>query len=427
MKPVFGLADGNNFYVSCERVFNPYYRGKPTIILSNNDGCAVARSNEAKALGIKMGEPYFKIERQCDQQAIEVLSSNYALYADMSSRMMSVLSEYVPGIEVYSIDECFLDLTGMPGDLAVLGRKARAAVAQELGLPICVGIAPTMTLAKLANRLAKKSPKAGGVVDLAGHPDHIPVALRRVEVGDVWGVGRKYAKRLAGFNIRTAFDLAEMEPKWIRREFGVVLERTASELRGEVAHELETQLDDRKSCTCSRSFAGATTNIEDVVAVISEFAQTAAVRLRSEGMAAGHIQVYALTNRFRQDVVAGTLSASVRLNPATNDSGRIVRTALALARGCRSYPEGCEWTKAGVNLTDLCRADRIHQDLFSVVDTRKSDALMKALDAANSRYGRRAIGFGLAAGGDEAEWRMKREKLSPSWTTRWEDVPKVRA
>ena len=427
MKPVFGLADGNNFYVSCERVFSPYYRGKPTIILSNNDGCAVARSSEAKALGIKMGEPYFKIERQCDQQAIEVLSSNYALYADMSARMMSVLSEYVPSIEVYSIDECFLDLTGMPGDLAALGRKARAAVAQELGLPICVGIAPTKTLAKLANRLAKKSPKAGGVVDLAGHPEHIPVALKRVDVGDVWGVGKKYAERLLGFNIRTAYDLAEMEPKWIKREFGVVLVRTAAELRGEVAHELETQPDDRKSCTCSRSFGGATTNLEDVVAAISEFAQTAAARLRSEGMAAGHIQVYALTNRFRQDVVAGTLSASVRLTPATNDSGRIVRAALALARGAKGYPEGCEWTKAGVNLTDLCRAGRIHQDLFSVVDTRKSDALMKALDAANSRYGRRAVGFGLATGGDEAEWRMKREKLSPSWTTRWEDVPRVKA
>ena len=427
MKPVFGLADGNNFYVSCERVFNPYYRGKPTIILSNNDGCAVARSSEAKALGIKMAEPYFKIARQCEQQAIEVLSSNYALYADMSSRMMSVLSEYVPAIEVYSIDECFLDLTGMPGDLAVLGREIRAAVGQQLGLPICVGIAPTKTLAKLANRLAKKSPKAGGVVDLAGHPEHIPVALKRVEAGDVWGVGKKYAERLAGFNVRTAFDLSRLDDKWIRREFGVVLERTAAELRGEVTYNLENQPDERKSCTCSRSFGAPTTELEDVAAAISEFAQTAAARLRAEGMAASHIQVYALTNRFRQDVVAGTLSASVRLNPATNDSGRIVRTALSLARGARGYPAGCEWVKAGVNLTDLCRSDRIAQDLFSVVDTRKSDALMKALDSANAKFGRHAVGFGLAAGGDEAEWHMKREKLSPSWTTRWEDVPTVKA
>ncbi len=419
----YALVDCNNFYVSCERVFNPYLRGIPVVVLSNNDGCAVARSNEAKQLGIAMGEPYFKIERLCDQKGVAVLSSNYGLYADLSARVMSVIADEVPAYEIYSIDECFVDLSGIPGDLAARCRALRKMVAMWTGIPVSVGIAPTKTLAKLANRLAKKSTKANGVVDLAGRVDLTETALKRVEVGDVWGVGRRFAERLGSFGIRTAFDLAEREDRWLRHEFGIVLVRTATELRGEPVHNLETQPQPRQSCTCSRSFGTPTADIEAVAAAISEFAQAAAERLRHEGMVAGHLQVYAYTNRFRKDGVQGVLSSSRPLTPPTADSARIVRTALALIRSCHG-PEGCEWSKAGVLLTDLYYADRVQADLFSVVDTRKSTALMKAIDGVNARFGRRSVGFGPST--DEAGWQMRRDSLSPSWTTKWSDIPRVR-
>ncbi|MFZ4538474.1 Y-family DNA polymerase [Propionivibrio sp.] len=424
MKPVYALFDCNNCYVSCERVFQPYLRGIPIVCLSNNDGCIVARSNEAKAMGIKMGEPYFKIAAQCDRLGIAVLSSNYSLYADMSQRVMSVISECAPASEVYSIDEIFALLTGMPGNLGEYCRQVKDKVLQWTGIPVSVGIAGTKTLAKLANRLAKKSARAGGVIDLAGHPEWIDSALKRVEVGDVWGVGRRYAVRLIELGVRTAADLAEKDDKWVRREFGVVLARTAAELRGTVCHDLETQPQPRQSCCCSRSFGDATGNIEHVAEAIREFSQTAAERVRNEGLVAGHIQVFASTNRFRQDVVHGTMSASAPLAPATADGARISKVALALVRGCRTFEKGCEWTKAGVLLTDLCGKGAVKRDLFTVADSRRSDALMSAVDAVNSRFGRHCVGLGLSA--PEAGWRMRRERLSPGWTTRWDELPVVR-
>ena len=280
-------------------------------------------------------------------------------------------------------------------------------------------------MAKLANKVAKKSAKAQGVVNIAGNTALAEVAMRRVEVGDVWGVGRKYEARLRDLGVHTAWDLAQKEDKWLRREFGVVLTRTAMELRGTPVHDLETQPEPRQSCCCSRSFGEATSDIEHIVEAVREFAQTASERLRSEGMVAGHVQVFAATNRFRKDVVQGTLSASAPLHPATADSTRITRLALTLVRNCRSYPESCEWTKAGVLLTDLCRKENVAQDLFSVGDNRRGDALMAAVDAVKSRYGRHSIALGMTDA--EAGWQMRREKLSPCWTTRWEDLPVVKA
>ncbi len=420
---IFSIADANVFYVSAERVFNPYLRKVPVIILSNNDGCAVARSNEAKALGIGMGDPYFKIAQLCEKNGVAVLSSNYVLYGDMSQRVMSVLAEYAPRQEIYSIDECFLDLTGIPGDLTDYCRRMREQVMRQTGIPVCVGIAKTKTLAKLANKIAKKSSKAGGVVDLSSRPELVDIALARVDVADVWGVGRRYAERLGAFGVRTAADLAGLESKWLVKEFGIVLARTAAELAGQAVHDLETQPEPRQTCTCSRSLGEPTDDIEVVAAAISEFAQTAAAKIRREGLVAGHMQVFATTNRFRQDVVSGTLSASAPLRPPTSDSVALTRTALAMTRSCRSYPPGCQWTKVGVLLTDLCRADRVMRDLFTVVDSRKSEALMKAVDAVNGRYGRHAIDLGVVDHG--ASWRMRREKLSPAWTTRWSELPQA--
>ena len=424
MKPVYALFDCNNCYVSCERVFQPHLRNIPVVSLSNNDGCVVARSNEAKAFGIKMGEPYFKVASLCEKNGVTVLSSNYGLYADMSQRVMSIISECAPSHEIYSIDEIFLSLTGVPGDLADYCRTVKERVATWTGIPTSVGIAGTKTLAKLANRLAKKSVRAGGVVDLVGHPEWIEPALCRVDVSDVWGVGRRYAAWLAELGVRTAYDLAQREDRWLRHEFGVVLTRTATELRGTVCHDLESQPQPRQSCCCSRSFGAATSDIADVAEAVREYAQTAAERLRAEGLVAGHLQVFASTNRFRQDVVQGSLSASAPLAPATADSQRISRTALALVRSARSYPDGCAWVKAGVLLTHLCSRDAVRRDLFSVADTRRADALMVAVDALNSRYGRHAVELGLSA--PDADWRMRRERLSQSWTTRWEEIPTVR-
>jgi DNA polymerase V len=425
MKPVFGLVDCNNCYVSAERIFSPYLRAVPVVVLSSNDGCIIARSNEAKKLGLKMGDPYFKVERLCDKEGVVSLSSNFALYADVSQRVMSVISDCVPAVEVYSIDEVFIQLTGIP-NATELCREIRRKVKQWTDMPVSIGVGDTKTLAKAMNKIAKKSTKADGVVVTAGRPDLVEVALRRLPVDDVWGVGRRYAERLIGMGIKTAHDLAEMEPKWIQREFGSTLTKTVLELQGTPVFDLDTQPEPRQSCTVSRSFGEPVKDIEQVVDAIREFAQTAAARLRSEGMAAGHLQVFAATNRFRNDVVQGTLSASAPLRPATADSGRIVRTALDLARSCHSFPEGCEFKNAGVLLTDLVLKENIRQDLFTVVDTRKSDKLMGAIDAVNSRFGRQALGLGMTAEGSD-EWRTKREKLTPAWTTRWDEIPVVKA
>ena len=423
--PIFALVDCNNFYASCERVFNPYLRRVPVVVLSNNDGCVVARSNEAKALGIAMGAPYFKVERLCEAMGVAVLSSNYALYANMSERVMSILAECVPGLEVYSIDECFLDLTGIPGDLTALCRHLRAKVLQWTGIPVSVGIARTKTLAKVANRLAKKSTKAAGVVNISSdRQELVEVALARTQVEDVWGVGRQYAARLQSCGIRTAADLADLDDKWLMREFGVVLTRTATELRGHPVHSLETQPQPRQSCTCSRSFGEPTGDIEAVSAAVSEFAQTVAAKIRQDGLVAGHIQVFATTNRFRRDLPQGVLGGSEALHPPTSDSNLIVRTALKIVRGPRDN-DGCQWSKAGVILTDLCRADLAPRDLFTHADGPKSVALMAAMDAVNNRYGRGSLQLGLR--GENDGWKMRRDRLSASWTTKWNDLPKLQA
>ncbi len=370
-----------------------------------------------------MGEPWFKVSREAERLGVEALSSNFVLYGDLSHRVMTVIAESVPSAEIYSIDESFIMLTGMR-NLTEFCRDLKGRVLQWTGIPVSIGIAETKGLAKLANRVAKTSARAGGVVNLAGNPAHVDAALRIVAVGDVWGVGRRYAERLIAMGIWTASDLARMDLKMLRHEFGLPLTRTALELRGEAVYDLETQPPPRQSCCVSRSFGEATTDIEDVCAAISEFAQTAAERLRGEGMVAGHLQAFAATSPFRRDELQGTLSASVSMQPPTADTGRMVSAALAMVRGGGGYPKGCRWAKAGVLLTDLVAADRVQVDLFTVGDTRRSDALMSALDDVNARYGRRTVSYGMAD--RDAEWRYKRDRLSPAWTTCWTDIPVVR-
>ncbi|KJS38091.1 MAG: DNA repair nucleotidyltransferase [Rhodospirillaceae bacterium BRH_c57] len=415
----FAIVDCNNFYVSCERLFRPDLEGRPVVVLSNNDGCAVARSNEAKALGIAMGEPAFKIRHLVDSHGLVMLSSNYALYGDLSSRVMEILADHAPASEVYSIDECFLDLDRLAvPDLTAWCRILRDKVRQWTGIPVAIGIGPTKTLAKVANRLAKKSPKADGVLDLANHPEWVEAALRRTEIGDVWGIGRQWAGSCHLKGLHTALDLARADDGWVKKTMGKVGLRTVLELRGRAVHTLETEPPARQSCCCSRSFGEATSDRGQVRDALVNFAARAAQKVRRDGLAAGTVQVFIMTDRFRRDEPQHTASTSVRLSPASSDSGVIVSAA------CKAldtvWKDGFAFRKAGVTLVDLVDPATQPRDLFTSKPPPQSAQLMAALDGIDRRWGRGTIGFGLAS--KQAPWRMQQGSKSPGYTTRWNDI-----
>jgi len=421
---VYALVDCNNFYVSCERVFNPALDGKPVAVLSNNDGCAVSRSAEAKAIGVPMGEPAFKLRPLVEHQGLILQSSNYALYCDMSERVMSVLATFAPGAEVYSIDECFLDLDGLAvPDLTAWCRGVRATVKRWTGIPVSVGIGPTKTLAKLANRLAKTSPRAKGVLDLAGHPGWIEAALKRTPVREVWGIGRNYAGHCGVNGILTAYDLTRAEDGWIRKTMGAVGLRTVMELRGIPVHTLDTQPSDKQTTCCSRSFAETVTAYEHVHDAVLTFASRAAEKIRAETLVAGAIQVFAYTDRFRPDQPQISLNAMVRLSPPTSSTPRVIAAALA---GLRSaWREGYAYKKAGVILLDLVNPANVPRDLFSPPPNPRGQALMAAIDGLNGRLGKGVVGYGLIP--KDAPWRMRSNNRSPNYTTAWSDLPVARA
>lgn len=423
---VYALVDCNNFYVSCERVFNPALEGKPVIVLSNNDGCAVARSAEAKAIGVPMGEPAFKLRHLVESHGLVMLSSNYALYGDMSERVMSVLATFAPGAEVYSIDECFLDLAGMPvDDLTAWCQQIRATVRRWTGIPVSVGIGTTKTIAKLANRLAKKSPKTNGALDLVSHPEWVAAALKRTPVGDVWGIGRQYAGHCGSKGIRTAFDLIQAEDGWIRKTMGAVGLRTTMELRGTAVHTLDTMPSDKHTTCCSRSFGETVSEFGHVRDAVTLFASRAAEKIRAEGLVAGALQVFAYTDRFRPDQPQFSLTSMARLSPPTSSTPHIIRTAL---RGLESaWRDGYEYKKAGVILLDLVRPEDVPRDLFSPPPEAgvKPRALMAAVDGINNRLGSGSVGYGLAP--KDAPWRMHCGNRTPSYTTKWDDLPVAKA
>lgn len=389
----------------------------------NNDGCAIARSAEAKALGIEMGEPAFKL-RRFEKDGLVMLSSNFPLYGDMSARVMSVLATFSPGIEVYSIDEAFLDLTGMPQpDLTDWCREVKATVQRWTGIPISVGIGSTKTLAKLANRMAKKSVKANGALDLTADPAWLEPALKRTPVGDVWGVGRQFAGKCGVAGIRTAWELSRASDGWIRKTMGAVGLRTVMELRGIPVLELEVDSEDRKSACVSRTFGEAVEDLASVRDAVAEFAGRAAARLRKDGLLAGAVQAFAMTDRFRKDEPQASIGLTLPLSPASSDTARI--TALALSAIERSFRPGYRWRKAGVLLLDLVRPEDVPADLFAPAAPTRSDALMRAVDELSERMGRNAVGFGLRS--EDAAWRARSGNRSPSWTTRWEELPVAKA
>ena len=420
--PVFALVDCNNFYASCEKLFRPDLKDTPVVVLSNNDGCVVARSREAKLLGIKMGVPVFQIKAEMQRHGILAFSSNYALYADLSSRVMRTLEEMAPRVEVYSIDEAFLDLTGIESVISLVefGQQVRERIGHWIGITVCVGIAPTKTLAKLANHAAKKYPATQGVVDLT-NPDRQRRLLALVPVDDVWGVGRRLSKRLNALGITTALDLANASPRAIRDQFSVVLERTVRELNGESCIELEEIPPTKKQIVCSRSFGEKVTHFELLREAVCEYATRATEKLRKEQQQAKVMTVFIRTSPFKDNEPQYSNSASGELLIPSCDTRDFIELANHLLK--RIWKDGFRYAKAGVMLSDFYDPGMFQPGLFDDVSTRSnSQQLMSVLDTINQSGAGKVF---FAGQGTKKDWSMKREHLSPAYTTRWDQLPRV--
>jgi DNA polymerase V len=423
--PAVALVDCNNFYVSCERVFDPKLLGRPVVVLSNNDGCVVARSPEAKALGISMGVPFFRVEHFVSLHALQVYSSNYALYADISSRVMKALGEFTPEVEEYSIDEAFLGLAGCAAargceSYTALGREIREAVLRWTGVPATVGIARTKTLAKVANRLAKTSEKAAGVLDLTDSP-HLDLALERTPVEEVWGVGPAYSKLLRSRGVTTARELRDVDLRWARQAMTVVGARLVLELRGVRCLPLETAPPPKKSLVCSRSFPEPVRTLEELREAVTAYVTRAAERLRGGGQAAGAVTVFIQTGRFSRGPQHAD-SATVEMIYPSDSTREIVRAALDALH--RIFREGYDYRRAGVQLGGLLPADRLTRRMFDDETLEKFRRVAPAVDRLNRKYGRGTVRWGVAK--TEGRWRTKALRRSPRYTTRLAEVRVVR-
>ncbi|WP_431022676.1 translesion error-prone DNA polymerase V subunit UmuC [Erwinia rhapontici] len=417
---MYALVDVNSFYTSCETVFRPDLRGQPVVVVSNNDGCVISRSAEAKALGIKMGAPYFKLKQELQRQHVHVFSSNYALYADLSERVMMLLTEMSPGIEIYSIDEAFIDVAGVENcmPLETFGHQMRSRVLKETGLTVGVGIGPTKTLAKLANYAAKKWRRAGGVVDLS-NVDRQRKLLALVPVEEVWGVGRRISKKLNVMGIENALQLAESSLWVIRKNFNVVLERTARELCGEPCLGVEEFAPTKQQIMCSRSFGHRITDYEEMHQAICAYAERAAQKLRQEKQFCRFISVFLRTSPHAEGEVFYGNQASGTLLIPSNDTRDILRVATEALD--RIWIEGHRYMKAGVMLGDFFSRGEAQLNLFDEYQPKpNSEALMQVLDELN-QSGKGKVWF--AGQGIEKSWAMKREMLSPAYTTRYADFP----
>lgn len=423
MKPIFALVDCNNFYASCEKLFRPDLTHTPVVVLSNNDGCVVARSKEVKALGIKMGGPVFKLKDEIAKHGIVVFSSNYALYADLSNRVMSLLEEEAPRLEIYSIDEAFMDLTGVDNvvDFETFGKSVKHKIDTWVGIHVCVGIAPSKTLAKLANHAAKKYPGTKGVVDLTDR-DRQRRLMALIEVGDVWGIGRRISEKLIAMNIKTALDLADADPKTIRLKFSVVVERTVRELNGVSCIDLEEAAPTKKQIICSRSFGERIIEKQVLREAICKYVTRAAEKLRGEKRLTKAISIFIRTSAYAKGEPHYSNSMSTALPNPTDDTRDLLEVANVLLE--RIWKPGFRYAKAGVILMDFYEQGALQTDLFRPESGRKaSKSLMSVVDKINHS------GLGnvfFASQGITPQWSMKREHLSPAYTTRWEDLKVVR-
>lgn len=419
---MFALIDGNNFYVSCERVFNPGLAEMPVLVLSNNDGCVVARSNEVKALGVKMGAPWYQVRELAEKHGIRAFSSNYSLYADMSSRMMNVLAAYSPEQEVYSIDECFLGLAGFAQrDLTAYAQRMRRQVRQWVGIPVCVGIGETKTLAKLANHCAKKN-LAGqdGVCDLTrlDAPQRARL-FAELPVNEVWGVGRRLTEQLNQRGIHSVEDLRRSDPETLRQAFSVVLERTVRELNGLSCLSLEAVAPNKQQIISSRSFGAYVHDLAGLAEAVASYMARAAEKLRRQGSLAGMVQVSIRTNPFKDNAPQYQRSLTIPLPDASDDTGRLIRAAQWGLR--KIYKPGYAYQKAGIALLDLRPRAQAQTSLFSTHENRS--ALMQVMDRINATYGSGTLRS--AAEGMQQGWRMKRERMSPAYTTQWDQLLEV--
>ncbi len=421
----FALIDGNNFYVSCERVFNPRLIGKPVVVLSNNDGCAVARSQEAKALGVKMAVPWLQMQLLAKKHGIIALSSNYALYADMSNRMMTVLGKFSPKQEIYSIDECFLAMDGLNTDLTAYGQDIRQRVERWTGLPVCVGIGSTKTLAKLANHIAKKQPQWRGVCDLGQLPEPtLNNLLAQIEVGEVWGVGRRIQEKLACLGINTVLALKQADAAFLGRQFSIMLQRTVMELRGVSSLQLEAVAPVRQQIMCSRSFSMPVIRLTELQQAITSYITRAAEKLRSQSSLSGAVHVHIRTNPHRQKDAQYSQGMTVTLMESTSNTLKLVQAGLWGLQ--RIYRPDYRYIKAGVILMDLAPAGMQQAALF--VDHamhEEAAVLMQTVDSINRKMGKDTV-F-LAGAGIEKNWHMKRENKSPCYTTEWHELAAVHA
>jgi DNA polymerase V len=435
---MYALVDGNNFYVSCERVFRPSLQGQPVVVLSNNDGCAIARSNEAKALGIRMGTPFHEIRDRLPDAGVVALSANFTLYGDMSNRLMAIAAGLGPAQEIYSIDECFVALDGVRGDLHERAVRVRQRVLQWIGVPCGVGLGATKTLAKLANHVAQDAERRPGVrypaalaqvCDLARLPAGCTLddVLAATPVQDLWGIGPRLGAQLEEEGLRSALDLARADAPALRRRFGVTAERTVRELRGTVCLRLEDVPAPRQEVACTRAFGEPVRTLGPLQEAVSEYASRAAFKLRQQRSRAGQVLVFIHTNPFRRWERQYARSATVPLRRPSDDTAGIAQAAL---RGLQSiWRPGFRIHKAGVMLLDLQDASVEQGELALDAGTgRDAGPLMAALDRLNDRYGRGTVQVASAGlGGDARRWTMKQQWRTPQYTTRWEDLPVARA
>jgi DNA polymerase V len=440
---MFALVDANNFYVSAERVFRPSLNGKPVIVLSNNDGCAIARSNEAKALGVKMGQPWFQIRHLEETHGLVALSANFELYGDISDRVASLVAGYGPAQEIYSIDESFVDLTGVRGDLVERGHKIRSRMLQWVGIPCCIGIGRTKTLAKLANHIAKSAERKPGsypselaqVCNLATLPEvEVRQLMSQTDVEEVWGIGARIAAQLKADDIHNVAALIQLDPATARRRWSVTFEKTIRELQGTPCIALEEVAPDKQEIATTRSFGHAVTELNDLREAVTEFATRAAQKLRRQGSTCAQVLCFARTSPFRQGKQYSRSTVVPLVRPSA-DTRALVQAALAGLQAI--YRPGFLYAKAGVMLLEL-QPDTIIQGELDLTDPsafydvngnrRASPSLMSTIDGLNDRYGRGTVQLASAGlSGDRRAWSMKQERRTPRYTTKWEEMPVVRA
>ncbi len=416
---MIALVDCNNFYASCERVFQPHLENKPIVVLSNNDGCVIARSNESKALGVKMGAPAFQMKEIFDKNNVHVFSSNFALYGDLSKRVMTILQGEAPQIEIYSIDEAFLDFTG------IIDKKKQAVdlrnkVKKWTGIPVSVGLAPTKTLAKIANHVAKKHTKHG--VFVLDNNRLIIKVLKRIPVGDVWGVGRRYAEFLSSKGIYTAYDLTLKNDHWVKRNLSINGLRMVKELKGIPCYALESSTSRKKNICTSRSFGRKVKDFDELKEAVASYATGCAMKLRKEKSLAFKVMVFLTTNPFNNSESQYRASQKIMLDVPTNDGVEITKVAISALK--KIYKSGFIYKKAGVIVSEIVPDYSRQLSLFDNRDVNKQKKLMDVMDKLNTQMGRDKVR--LAVQGFDRKWRLKQERLSPCYTTRLADILTVK-